>query len=108
MKEERPAHQAFLETFNVAIGACPPENQGALLHPLQLLTSNVPLGALLGISATTQLQAVADGELAPAAPPKSARDASTTNRHKMPAPFLRPRCTSPEVAEWPSKGNSQT
>ena len=41
--------------------------------------------------ATTQLWAMADGELAPAAShPKSARHTSTTNRHKTPVPFLRP------------------
>ena len=55
IKEERWAHQAFVEAFGAAIGACSPKNWGTLLYPLQLLTSDVPLAALLGMSATTQL-----------------------------------------------------
>ena len=68
MEEERWACKAFMEAFRAAIGACPPKNQGALLYPLQLLTSDVPLVALLGMLATTQLWAMADGELAPTVP----------------------------------------
>ena len=49
-----------------AIVACLPENWGTLLYPLQLLTGNVPLATLLGMSATTQLQAVADRGPTPA------------------------------------------
>ena len=64
--EERWDHQACVKVFEVAIQACPPENWGILLYPLQLLTGNVPLAALLGMLATIPPQAVADGELAPA------------------------------------------
>ena len=65
-QEERQAHQAFVEAFGAAIGACSPKNCGTLLYPLQLLTGNVPLAALLGMLATTQLWAVADRGLTPA------------------------------------------
>ena len=60
MEEERQAHQAFVEAFGVAIGACSPENWGILLYPLQLMTNNVLLAVLLRMSATTQLSAVAE------------------------------------------------
>ena len=65
--EERQDCQAFMEAFRAAIQACLPENQGTFLYPLQLLASDVPLAALLGMSATAQLQAVVDGGLATAA-----------------------------------------
>ena len=66
--EERWAHQALVEAFREATGACLPKNWGALLYPLQLLTGDVPLAVLLGMSATAQLWAVADGEMAPTTP----------------------------------------
>ena len=65
--EERQGCQAFVEAFGVAIQACPPENWGILLYLLQLLTGSMLVAALLGMLATTQLWAVADGELASAA-----------------------------------------
>ena len=52
--------QAFMEAFVVAMQACLPETHGALMYPLQLLTGDVPLAAILGMSATSQLWAVAD------------------------------------------------
>ena len=64
--EERQDCQAFMEAFGMAIQACSPKNQGTLLYTLQLLTGNVPLAALLGMSATTQQLAVVDGGPAPA------------------------------------------
>ena len=42
----------------VALWASPLETHGALMYPLQLLTSNVLLAAILGMMATTQPQAV--------------------------------------------------
>ena len=63
--EERWDHQAFVEAFGVAIQACLPETQGILLYALQLMTSNVPLATLLGMSTTTQLQAMADSSFHP-------------------------------------------
>ena len=65
--EEGWDHQAFVEAFGAAVKACPPETCGALLYSLQLLTSNVSLAAILGMSATTQLWAIADRGPAPAA-----------------------------------------
>ena len=59
--------QAFMEAFQVAIQACPPENWGAFLYPLQLLTGDAPPAALPGMLATAQLQVVANGGLMPAA-----------------------------------------
>ena len=37
---------------------CPPEAQGTFMYPLQLLTGNVPLAALMGMSTMAQLQAM--------------------------------------------------
>ena len=66
--EEGQVCQAFMGAFGAAIGACLPENWGALLYPIQLLTGNVPLATLLVISAITQLWPMAYRVLAPAAP----------------------------------------
>ena len=64
--EERWDCQAFMEAFGVAIQVCLPKTWGTLLYPLQLLNNDVPLATLLGMSAATQLWAVADGGLAQA------------------------------------------
>ena len=53
--EEGQDYQAFVEAFEAALWACPPETHGALMYPLLLLTSDVPLAAILGMMATTQL-----------------------------------------------------
>ena len=58
--EEGQEHQAFMEAFGAVMWACLPETHGALMYPLWLLTSNVPLAAILGMSATTQLWAMTD------------------------------------------------
>ena len=65
--EEDQDHDTFVEAFGVALQACLPKTQGTLMYPLQLLAGNVPLAAILGMSATTQLEAVSDRGLAPAA-----------------------------------------
>ena len=64
-------HQAFAEAFGVALQACPPESHGALLYPLLILTSHRPLAAILGMSPTTQLWAIAGRGLVPALPTSS-------------------------------------
>ena len=61
-------HQAFMEAFGVAMGSCFPKSWGALLYPLQLLTGNVLLAALLRMLATTHLWVIVDEEPAPKAP----------------------------------------
>ena len=53
--EEGQNCQAFMKACGAAIQACLPKTQGMLLYPLQLLTSDVSLATLLGMSATTQL-----------------------------------------------------
>ena len=68
MEEERCACQAFMEAFRVAMGSYLPENWGALLYPIQVLTSNMPLAALLGLLDNAQLWVMVDGELASTAP----------------------------------------
>ena len=45
--------QAFLEACGAVLWACPPKACGVLMYPLQLLIGNVPLAAILGMSATT-------------------------------------------------------
>ena len=60
--EEGWAHQAFMEASRAALQACLLETHGALMYPLQLLTSSVPLATILGMVASTQPQAVAGRE----------------------------------------------
>ena len=64
--------QAFMEAFGATLQACPPETHGALMYPQQLLISDVPLAAILGMIATTWLQGVTGKEAIPAAPTPSA------------------------------------
>ena len=71
---------AFIEASAGALWACPPKTHGALMYPLQLVTGNVPLAAILGMPATTQLQAVAGRE------PMST--ASIPSVLEMPAPLM--------------------
>ena len=78
--EEGQDCQAFMEASAVALQACPPKTHGALMYPLQLLTSNVPLAAMLEMPATTQLQAAADRE------PTSATSIPSVS--EMPAPLM--------------------
>ena len=54
-----------MKAFGLAIQSCSPKNWGALLYPLQLLTSNQPLATLLGMKDTAHLQAVLDRGPAP-------------------------------------------
>ena len=68
--EERD-HQVFTEAFRVALQACPPKFCEALLYPLQILISDMPLSAILRMSATAQLQAIAGRGLVPAPPTPS-------------------------------------
>ena len=56
--EEGKEHQAFAEAFWAVMKACPPEAQGTLMYPLQLLTGNVLLAALMGMTTVAQLQAM--------------------------------------------------
>ena len=42
--------QAFAEAFWAVMQACPPEAQRTLMYPLQLLSSDVPLAALMGMT----------------------------------------------------------
>ena len=85
--EKRWDHEAFVEAFEVAIQTCPPMTHGDTPVPLQVLTSEVLLATILGMLAITQLWAMADGRLAPAASiPSLNRDASTTSGCKMPVP----------------------
>ena len=59
MQRQRRGESAkLLQTFWAVMQMCPPEAQGAFMYPLQLLTSNVPLAALMGTSTATQLQAM--------------------------------------------------
>ena len=95
--EEGQDHQAFVEAFGAAIQACLPKINGALLYPLQLLTGDVPLATILGMSATTQLPAIADRGPVLAASIPSISDTITPSGHKMLVPFLRPRCPHPKA-----------
>ena len=57
--------QSFLTACRAALQACPSEACGILMHPLQLLTGNMSLAALLAISPQPS---TAMGESAPATP----------------------------------------
>ena len=59
------------EAFGAAMWACLPESCRALLYSLQILTGDVPSAITLGMSATTQLKAIADRGLVPAPPTPS-------------------------------------
>ena len=59
--------QAFMKVFGVAIQAYLPETNRTLMDPVQLLTGDVPLAAILGMSATSQLWAVTSRGPVPAA-----------------------------------------
>ena len=73
-----------MEASAMALWACLPETHGALMYPLQLRTSNVPLATILGIPATTQPQAVAGKELTSTASiPQCIGDASISNGCKI-------------------------
>ena len=78
--EEGWGDGAFMEVSTAALHACLPETCGALMYPLQLLTSNVPLATILGMPATTQPQAVAGSELM--------STASIPSVSEMPAPLM--------------------
>ena len=55
--------QAFAQTFGVTVQACLPKSHGALFYPLQMLTGgDVLLATILGMLATAQLKAVAEGQ----------------------------------------------
>ena len=84
MTEERQVCQAFMEAFRAAMQACLSKNWGVLLYPLQLLTSDVLLASLLGMSATSQLHAVADGGLVPVS--------SIPSVLEMPVPPMGAKC----------------
>ena len=49
LKEEGKDCQSFLATCGAALQACPPEDHGVLMYPLQLLTGNMSLATLLAI-----------------------------------------------------------
>ena len=78
----------FMVASAVALQACSPKTHEALMYPLQLLTSNVPLAAMLGMLATTLPQAIAHRELMPAA--------SIPSVLEMPSPLMdaKQRCHS--------------
>ena len=82
--EEGRDHQAFVEAFGVAIWSYLLETCGALMYPLQLLTSIIPLGTILGMSATAQLWAVVNGGLMPVA--------SMPSVLQIPAPLTGVKC----------------
>ena len=69
--EEGQDHHTFMIAFGVAIGACLAKSHGTLLYPLQLLTGDVPLAAILGMLATAQLWAISDRGSVSAAPTPS-------------------------------------
>ena len=68
MEEERWACQIFVEAFRAVMGSCSPESWETLLYPLQVLTGNALLAALLGMLATVQLWVMADEKPALTAP----------------------------------------
>ena len=89
--EEGQNCQASMEAFRVVMQACLPETQGVLLYPLQLLTGDVPLTTILGMSATAQLQTVTDrgSELAPPNPSMSG----------IPVPLMGVKCQHPSSGQ---------
>ena len=66
MAEEGQKWEAFAKKFSVTLRACPTEDCWALMYPLQLLTSCIPLVSPLGMPATAQLWATTDTGSIPA------------------------------------------
>ena len=79
---------AFLEAYRAVLWACPPEACVVLMYPLQLLTGNVPLAAILGMLATTPnwLQQPENWHQQP--PTYRVRDASTPNQNQIAVPLI--------------------
>ena len=71
--EEGRECQAFAEAFWAVMQMCPLDVQGTFMYPLQLLTSNVPLAALMGMSTVSQLQAMEGIATTPKATPQCQR-----------------------------------
>ena len=63
--EEGQICQAFMGKLSATLQACPSEDHWALMYPLQFLVGGVPLGPLLGIPATAQLQDPTDAGSVP-------------------------------------------
>ena len=74
---EQQDHHAFPEGFWAVVWTCLPESWGALLYPLQILTSDIPLVTILGMSATAQLWAIGGREMVPTPPISSALETPT-------------------------------
>ena len=71
-----------MEAFGAVLWARTPKACGILMYPLQLLTGNVPLAAILGILVTTlQLATVGRELMSTASPPTVLRDASTPSQN---------------------------
>ena len=56
-----------MEAFGTALWGCSPQTQGALMDPLQSLTSDMSLATILGMSATAQLEVILGRDSAPVA-----------------------------------------
>ena len=56
IEEEGKNCQSFLAACGIALQICPPQVQGVLMYPLQLLTGNMSLATLLAIPARCQLR----------------------------------------------------
>ena len=78
--EEGWDYHTLVEDSVVGLQACLPKTHGAMMYPLQLLTGNVPLAAMLGMLAATQLQTTAGSKPTPVA--------SIPSGSEMPAPLM--------------------
>ena len=67
--EEGKECQAFAEASWAVMWVCPPEAWGTFMYPLQLLTGNVLLAALMGMTTAAQLQAMEGITATPKATP---------------------------------------
>ena len=56
--EARWECQAFTGTFWAVVQTCPPDAQGTFMYPLPLLTGDVLLAAIMGMSTAAQVQTV--------------------------------------------------
>ena len=105
IEEEGTDHQSFLTVCGVALQACPPEACGILMYPLQLLTGNMSLAALLAISPQPSTNM---GKPNPATPyPTASAALMPTSGTKQQCPPPNQEVTSPwsvdEEATWTSE-----
>ena len=99
IEDEGWDHQSFLSTCGMALQVCPPEAHGVLMYPLQLLTGNMSMAALL--VTTTQL-ATTMGTYPHIYPTSSVSGTCTSNGDQTAMLFTWLGGSFPNIRRWTS------